>query len=80
MGKALKIMLSKNPKTLRFCQFFRRNVRLEKVWRISLVATQRQGASLGNLDVSQDFKSLEGDHERRDGFPGLLANMNFSGL
>jgi len=50
------------------------------MWQISLVATQCQGAHLGNLDVSQDFKSLGGGHERGDGFPGLLVNMNFFGL
>jgi hypothetical protein len=27
--------------------------------------------------VSQDFKSIGGVHEGRDGFPGQLANMNF---
>jgi hypothetical protein len=80
MGKALESMLSKNPKTMRLCQFLRRNVMLAKVWRISLVATQCQGARLGNLDVSQDFKSLGGGHEGGDGFLGLLANMSFLGL
>jgi hypothetical protein len=51
-----------------------------KVWRISLAATQCQGAHLGNLDVSQDFKSFRGGHEGGDGFLGLLANMSFFGL
>jgi hypothetical protein len=79
-GKALESMLSKNPKTIRFYQFFRRNVMSKKVWQISPTATQCQGARLRNLDVSQDFKSLGGGHEGGDGFPGLLANMNFSRL
>jgi hypothetical protein len=80
MGKALESTLLKNPKTMRFYEFLRRNVMSENVWQISLAATQCQGACLGNLDVSQDFKSLGGGHERRDGFPSLFANMNFSGL
>ncbi len=53
---------------------------LAKVRQISLTATQCQGARLGNLDVSQDFKSLGGGHEGGDGFLGLLANMSFLGL
>jgi hypothetical protein len=80
MGKALESMLSKNPKTIRFYQFLRRNVMSKKVWQISPTTTQCQGAHLGNLDVSQDFKSLGRVHEGGDGFPGLLANMSFSGL
>ncbi len=59
MGKALESMLSKNPKTMRFYQFLKRNVMLEKMWQIFPTATQCQGARLGNLDVSQDFKVLE---------------------
>jgi hypothetical protein len=58
MGKALEIMLSKNPKIMKFYKFLRRNVMLENVWQISLAATQCQGARLGNPYVSQDFKSL----------------------
>ncbi len=52
----------------------------EKVWGIFPATTQHQGACLGNLDVSQDFKSLGGGHEGGDGLLGLLANMNFSRL
>jgi hypothetical protein len=80
MVKVLESMLSKNPKTMRFCQFLRRNVMLEKVWQISPTATQCQGAHLANLDVSPDFKSLGGGHEGGDGFPSLLVNMSFFGL
>jgi hypothetical protein len=44
MGNALESMLSKNLKTMRFCEFPRRNVMLKKVWLIFPATIQRQGA------------------------------------
>jgi hypothetical protein len=80
MGKVLESMLSKNLKTMKVCQFPKRNVMPKKVWQIFPATTQCQVAHLGNLDVSQDFWSLGRGHKGGDGFPSMLANMSFYGV